>query len=80
MKQVRARCHEVRTAARIYAREVAAGACLPLGRYLNIEHLRHKPTPAEAAAIEHELAAPPGSLFPPEAITPAKWSRKPCHP
>jgi hypothetical protein len=44
-------------------------------RMRRIEHGRLRPTVTEAAAIEYELAAPPGSLFPPEAITPFRWSR-----
>lgn len=70
------RCMEVRRARRMSATELARRIPgLTEARMRRIEHGRLRPTVTEAAAIEYELAAPPGSLFPPEAVTPFRWSR-----
>ncbi|MBM4155917.1 MAG: helix-turn-helix transcriptional regulator [Lentisphaerae bacterium] len=68
---------EARRARRMTAPELARRIPgLTEARLRRIEHGRLSPTVQEAAAIEYELAAPAGSLFPPETITPRKWSHK----
>ncbi|MBM4156484.1 MAG: hypothetical protein FJ221_15860 [Lentisphaerae bacterium] len=73
---MKTRCMEVRRARRMSAPELARRIPgLTEARMRRIEHGRLRPTVIEAAAIEYELAAPPGSLFPPEVVTPCRWSR-----